>query len=661
MNVVHKADVLDALRAMPDNSFHGCLTDPPYGLSFMGHQWDHGVPSVEVWREVLRVLRPGAHLLAFGGTRTFHRLTCAIEDAGFEIRDCMSWLYGSGFPKSLDVSKAIDREAGAVREVVGPDPQAARRNRASPQFGGSAMNEYDPGYDGPLGRMAITAPATEAALQWSGYGTAMKPAWEPIILARKPLEGTVAANVQRWGCGALAIDACRVPGLADKPGGRIRSVRHFDGHETGRADKDAPEPNPLGRWPANVILDGLEDPVLRLRNNVDQQVARVIRLYFCGMPDVRSGDPNVPESGEPEEVLRERLLREVAKREPERGESPHGRKAASPRFPGEDAGDKEGSRALKSGTELLQLEGRNVPDARLPNGGNESRGPRSIRWDGESVRLCDGAPSRDGSQAGSPTDFQGSGSPSERNEDGQQDPEPRAFGQRDAQAGAPSDRSGASAPEARERAIEVRASQIPEGWLSYFEPTGRVISGEAGAALDAQSGKRPSASNTKPSTGGTIMSGLSGEARPNGYRAFANGNPYRGENGGASRFFYCAKASRAERDAGLEGFAAASGGEATHREDGSPGTKSPRAGAGRNGGSKNIHPTVKPIDLARYLARLILPPVADSRLLVPFCGSGSEMIGGLRAGWSHVEGIDSWDVAVRIARARLAHAAAGVP
>lgn len=612
MNVVHKADVLDALRAMPDNSFHGCLTDPPYGLSFMGHQWDHGVPSVEVWREVLRVLRPGAHLLAFGGTRTFHRLTCAIEDAGFEIRDCMSWLYGSGFPKSLDVSKAIDRRAGATREVVGVNASAVRKPKRDTVWTGDVWGDNG---------ATITAPSTEAARQWSGYGTALKPAWEPIIVARKPLDGTVAQNVQRWGCGGLAIDASRVEaggpdvnarknkGTGERFGGRTFGVMHGDG-----SGWEATQ----GRWPANVILDGLEDPVLRLRNNVDQQVARVIRLYFCGMPDVRSGDPNVPESGEPEEVLRERLLREVAKREPERGESPHGRKAASPRFPGEDAGDKEGSRALKSGTELLQLEGRNVPDARLPNGGNESRGPRSIRWDGESVRLCDGAPSRDGSQAGSPTDFQGSGSPSERNEDGQQDPEPRAFGQRDAQAGAPSDRSGASAPEARERAIEVRASQIPEGWLSYFEPTGRVISGEAGAALDAQSG-------------------------------------------GASRFFYCAKASRAERDAGLEGFAVASGGEATHREDGSPGTKSPRAGAGRNGGSKNIHPTVKPIDLARYLARLILPPVADSRLLVPFCGSGSEMIGGLRAGWSHVEGIDSWDVAVRIARARLAHAAAGVP
>ena len=126
MSVIHHADVLDALRAMPDNSFHGCLTDPPYGLSFMGHQWDHGVPSAEVWREVLRVLRPGAALLAFGGTRTSHRLTCAIEDAGFEIRDCMMWLYGSGFPKSHNVSAAIDREAGAVRDVVGRAAVVAR-------------------------------------------------------------------------------------------------------------------------------------------------------------------------------------------------------------------------------------------------------------------------------------------------------------------------------------------------------------------------------------------------------------------------------------------------------------------------------------------------------------------------------------------------------
>jgi len=142
---IHEGDALAILRTLPSDHYHGSLTDPPYGLSFMGHAWDHGVPSAEVWGEVLRCLRPGAHLLAFGGTRTFHRLTCAIEDAGFEIRDCMQWLYGSGFPKSHDVSKAIDREAGAAREVVGP-----------PTSGGSGQgNAY-----GNITRPPATAPAT---------------------------------------------------------------------------------------------------------------------------------------------------------------------------------------------------------------------------------------------------------------------------------------------------------------------------------------------------------------------------------------------------------------------------------------------------------------------------------------------------------------------
>ena len=625
--MIHHADVLDALRAMPDNSFHGCLTDPPYGLSqgkkggtgqasenlnspagrsrattgFMGHTWDAFVPPAEVWREVLRVLRPGAHMLAFGGTRTFHRLTCAIEDAGFEIRDCMMWLYGSGFPKSHDVSKAIDKANGDWRGKAG-----------AVTSGNAAMG--GPNY----ARTPKGEPIAEAARQWEGHGTALKPAWEPIIVARKPLDGTVAQNVQRWGCGALAIDACRV-GHDELAKTTARTAPRYSGRTMangvrGGEQSSVAGPDPLGRWPANVILDGVEDPVLRLRDNVDQQVARVIGLYFRGMPDVRSGDSHVSESGKPEEVLRERLLREVAERKPKRSESQHGRKAAPPRFPGEDAGNKEGTRTLEAGAELGQLEGRDVPDARLPNGGNESGGPRTIRRDGESVRLRDGAPAGDGSQAGAPADVQGSGSPSERHEDGQQGPEPRAFGQRDAQAGAPVDHSGTSAPEARERAIEVRASQIPEGWLSYFEPTGRVISGEAGQAIDSQTGTLRNGGQNATSRRGSQSVAHGG---------YTDGAPTRfaADSGGASRFFYQAKASKAERNAGVEA---------------------------------NIHPTVKPLALARYLARLILPPIQDARMVVPFCGSGSEVIGALQAGWSHVDGIDSWDVAVDIARARTA-------
>jgi site-specific DNA-methyltransferase (adenine-specific) len=352
----------------------------------MGHGWDHGVPSVDVWRELLRVLRPGAHVLAFGGTRTFHRLTCAIEDAGFEIRDCMMWLYGSGFPKSHDVSKAIDREAGAKRTVLGPRVYGDGHVQVSSEsigFGGC-----DPDAD----TRHITAPATEVARQWEGHGTALKPAWEPIIVARKPLDGTVAQNVQRWGCGGFAIDACRV-------GEQVYTQEEWTQKGASRptgttygTHRPSDTAVPLGRWPANVILD----------------------------------------------------------------------------------------------------------DA-------------------------------------------------------------------------------------------------------------------AGQALDAQSGNRPGMSGGgkhKPGSKGGMFGAIDCE------------HTARGDSGGASRFFYCPKASRAERNAGVEA---------------------------------NTHPTVKPLALARYLARLILPPIPDARMVVPFCGSGSEVIGALQAGWSHVDGIDSWDVAVDIARARVAH------
>ena len=200
--MIIRGDCLHVLALYPENHFHSVVTDPPYGISFMGKGWDHGVPGVPYWAEVLRTLRPGGYLLAFGGTRTFHRLAVAIEDAGFDIRDCMQWVYGSGFPKSHDVSKAIDKAAGAEREVVGPGQYATRA---------STSNVYKQGEKGANDTRLLTAPSTPEAQQWYGYGTALKPSWEPIIMARKPLsESTVAANVLRWGTGGLNIDGCRV-------------------------------------------------------------------------------------------------------------------------------------------------------------------------------------------------------------------------------------------------------------------------------------------------------------------------------------------------------------------------------------------------------------------------------------------------------------------
>ena len=234
------------MATMEAESVDAVVTDPPYGLSFMGKGWDHGVPGVPFWTEALRVLKPGGHLLAFGGTRTFHRLTCAIEDAGFEIRDCLSWLYGSGFPKSLDVSKAIDKAAGAEREVVGPNRFDGTNGKANATCYGEAS------------RPPATVAATPAARAWSGWGTALKPAWEPIILARKPLGSTVAANVLKHGTGAINIAACRIAGAPRLTGTRNSDARAGSGNVyTGSdgAKQIAYDANPpSGRWPANVLL-----------------------------------------------------------------------------------------------------------------------------------------------------------------------------------------------------------------------------------------------------------------------------------------------------------------------------------------------------------------------------------------------------------------------
>ena len=223
---VRTGDCLAVMRTLDDSSVDSIVTDPPYELGFMGKSWDaSGVAfRVEVWREALRVLKPGGHLLAFSGSRTYHRMAVAIEDAGFEIRDQIMWVYGSGFPKSLDVSKAIDAAAGAEQ-----------------------------------------AHATPEAQRWQGWGTALKPAHEPIVVARKPLVGTVAANVLAHGTGALNIDGCRVqhaseddlltsqaknPGRSDMVSSQV--------YGRGRPQQSV---NSSGRWPANLIHDGSEEVV----------------------------------------------------------------------------------------------------------------------------------------------------------------------------------------------------------------------------------------------------------------------------------------------------------------------------------------------------------------------------------------------------------------
>jgi len=247
--VLHVGDCLDVLRAMPDCSVDSVVTDPPYGLAFMGKKWDYDVPSEDIWRECLRVLKPGGHLLAFAGTRTQHRMAVRIEDAGFEIRDMIAWVYGSGFPKSLDVSKAIDKAAGAERDVVGRAKRDAG-SKSDHQFESARSLEFD-----------ITAPATDAAKQWQGWGTALKPALEPITVARKPLVGTVAANVLEHGTGGINVDGCRVEATDGSDRSRDNSRCAADEFWSGKKRMNQEIPIGLGRWPANLIHDGSEEVV----------------------------------------------------------------------------------------------------------------------------------------------------------------------------------------------------------------------------------------------------------------------------------------------------------------------------------------------------------------------------------------------------------------
>lgn len=232
------------LKTLAADSVDAVVTDPPYGLLFMNKHWDHDVPSVELWREVLRVLKPGGHVLSFGGTRTYHRMVVNIEDAGFEIRDQIQWIYASGFPKSLDVSKAIDKAAGACGHANKRFNAAGDGEESN---GGSKFRSDHPEYVKPE---AITA----SAKQWSGWGTALKPANEPIVLARKPLVGTVADNVQTFGTGALNIDASRI-------GTEMRTVKASASNEDTTNTMGTFQPwtgdykDVTGRWPANVLFD----------------------------------------------------------------------------------------------------------------------------------------------------------------------------------------------------------------------------------------------------------------------------------------------------------------------------------------------------------------------------------------------------------------------
>jgi site-specific DNA-methyltransferase (adenine-specific) len=253
-------DCLEKLKDLPDNSIDSIVTDPPYGLSFMNKKWDYDVPSVDIWKECLRVLKPGGHLLSFSGSRTYHRMAVRIEDAGFEIRDQIMWVYGSGFPKSHNIGKAVDKLQGNDREVVGVTNNI--------KFDGE-KSFYDKWQDADR----IDYNITKGTSEWEGWGTALKPAHEPIVMARKPFKGNVAQNVLEWGTGGINIDESRIVYKDDKP-----NCVGFDNHYISNgvySDMDRPEdwkPNDTGRWPANIIFDEEAGQVLDQQSGISKSV-----------------------------------------------------------------------------------------------------------------------------------------------------------------------------------------------------------------------------------------------------------------------------------------------------------------------------------------------------------------------------------------------------
>lgn len=552
---INHAQVLGALAVMPDASFDAILTDVPYGFGnhqptaeellaylggaeldtggdFMGHDWN--VPSVHTWREFLRVLKPGGFLFSFAGPKTIDLIAIGIRAAGFEVRDTIAsaWTFGTGFPKSQDASKAIDamylsrwlderplekawyvaasawlsakvkkgqpkpidehalamqeaieRAAGTWREVVADDPQAAKRNKTTSKF----ESVYGAINDAPS--CPITAAGTELAAIWDGQGTALKPSFEPIILARKPMPATLAENIEEHGVGALAIDAARI-GVAKRVPGAVGDypTRGFGNYKAQTGDESGHNPN-IGRWPANLILAHLPG---------------CVPVGTAKIKAAPAWNDNRPPST----------------------------------FTG--AKTSEVHHSDGDGTETVE------------------------RW--ECVEGC-------------------------------------AVAELDASAGALSSHGPASGP-------------------SRTSPNLAVAHGpRAGTAAPA---------------------------------------PFYRDTGGASRFFYCAKASREERDRGCEHLPLRSAAEVTDSAEGAARLDSPRTGAGRTSGARNHHPCVKPVDLCRYLARLLLPPAGrphgPRRILVPYAGSGSEMIGALLAGWDEVVGIERDADFVAILEARVAHA-----
>jgi len=568
--IIH-GDCLQEMATLPAESVDAIVTDPPYGLSFMGKNWDRGVPGEAFWREALRVAKPGAHLLAFGGTRTYHRLACAIEDAGWEIRDCIMWVYGSGFPKSHDVSKAIDREAGAEREIVGV--QDGHYDNATRKNDKKITHDFDKGRPNAL--RTVTAPATDAAKQWQGWGTALKPAYEPIIVARKPLVGTVAANVQQYGTGAINVDGCRVgSAVGDKP---LRWE-----HGRGMGFHGAKNRGPCqsltssGRWPANFIHEGSDEVLALFPVTKSGNVKPYQRVNRSGWTGPTSETSIFERDGDTGSAAR--FFKSVSFQEDEllfcRA------KAIMAAWNYDFANIADNLSSLPNQHAFSVLSDAVILASHGQLGLSEQKVLFTSVTQSELRRLCEAVI------------------------------------------------TATLSLEKRHLQEPLQEKRIPNGCLVKFAEISKLT----GIITITISHWKFDGSADAATYNITPLNLAHGEADL------------------ARRAFYCAKASKRDRDEGCEGFDVVRTGGMQATADGSMLTGS---GNERTTARANHHPTVKPTDLMRYLCRLVTPP--RGIVLDPFMGSGSTGKGAILEGFDFI-GIEQNAEYIEIAKARIAFA-----
>lgn len=570
---INHADIKDWASNYDGPLFDGILCDPPYELGFMGKSWDSsGIAfDTEMWADLFKLVKPGGHLLAFSGSRTYHRMAVAIEDAGFEIRDMIEWVYGSGFPKSLNIGKAVDKIQGNERAVVGKIAQPGSTNKRL-AMGNGWQDEPD---------------LTKGTSPYEGYGTALKPAHEPCVLARKPIEGTVANNVLKHGTGGLNIDGTRV-GVGAKKWSEPKGGIWNDSVDNGATLQD----NPLGRFPANLIHDG-SDEVEAVFPQTKKETS--VGANTVGQKGVFSGNVYGKDYGHQKETPR-RIV--------DNGTS------ASRFFMTCKDTQKHAimnvwndinvnSVASNSTITLLTEKIVNISSAlrHVPLNIDLVNHSLNVFFVGEKSKSTE-------------IDFV---------------------------------------------AKLVAIKEVPEDMLSQQELKAiQDFMQNSGNSTQTQS--HVSDVENKDSTDITqITVNL---LKLCGYVLHVideNTKQVNQENDSdqatETRFLYTAKASKSERNAGLEGFEPqfAPKGNNEGRD-----MSNPKNHMGGMQGSKmqNHHPTVKPLSLTKYLATLIKPPTGG-RLLVPFSGSGSEMIGALQAGWEYVEGVELTEEYIPIAEARI--------